>query len=224
MKKLLLAATGLALVAAFLFLRPPSPPAPAEAIPRVLPLAAPPTAPTPPTNPLPDSARTEKTTNLPLPEASRAAVRECLGVDPTDWGSLARAIEERGGPGARSLQWRVIKTEEDGREIRIRVAREPRESGADSLVVQAFGVDEDGLPDPLPPRLGQKEKPLAWLSDYLKGKPLREDARLEEIALANGGVLMLETDGPNMVEAQFQGPGKGLACSRKGEDPRCRCL
>jgi len=220
-KKFLLAAIALSAFAAFLFWPKASPlPTDSSFTPQAATATAVPTAASSavPASPPPSAS------NADLAEETRAAVTECWKEEITGEKALLSAIEKKGAAGKRELQWRVIKTEEKGQERRVRLGRETRESGADALTVQVFAVDENGLPEPLPAQPGQRENPSGWLNNFLRGKVIVEDARLEEITLANGQVLSLESEGNELTEAQFQGAGKNLACSKKGGALRCRCL
>ncbi|RZA09793.1 MAG: hypothetical protein EOP11_00525 [Proteobacteria bacterium] len=227
MKKALIAAIILCMLAAFFWLRSgqDNPASVREEIGSGYPAADPKL---PPTKLQAPRAAPNVSAELSLPAATRQAVKECWAKDISTWEELQRGFQGIAKGGHRELQWRVVRTEEDGHEVRIRLSSEPRENGEARLEIKLFSVDEEGLPDAMPARPGQRENPAGWLNDYLRGKPLLSDAQLEEITMPDGRTLSLETENSAVIEAQVQGRGargaKALACSRKDNDPRCQCL
>lgn len=182
------------------------------------------TTPSPTTLPLSPSPATDPArVAAPLAEDSQRAVKDCLAQPAATWPELSKLLLRYANSGKAELQWRLARIEENGHELRVRVALETRESGATAYEAKVFSVDEEGLPEPLPPLPGQRENPRGWMSAYLRGKNLLSEITLHEITLPGGNTLRLEQENGQPVEAEFEVGGRILSCTGKSGEPRCRC-
>ena len=183
------------------------------------------TAPAPKPTPTPQPAAPQSTPagSAPLSEESQRAVKDCLAQPSATWPDLSKLLLRYAASGKSELQWRVARLEENGRELRVRVALETRESGATAYEAKLFSVDEEGLPETLPSQPGQRENPRGWVNAYLRGKSVLSEITLHEITLPGGNTLRLEQENGQPVEAEFEVGGRILSCTGKSGEPRCRC-
>lgn len=163
----------------------------------------------------------------PLPAEAQAEVERCLGHTVKDMANLRAQFEAAGGEVSRNdLEWKVVHFEDEaGKPFRIRLARDPSQSGRERLTIQLFSVDEEGLPDPVAIATQDKQNPtMETLAKFTKEKKVTKDIEARSVLFANGLKLATEIEDGTPKKLELTGQGFQLACDAVIAAPACHCI